>query len=902
MKIYYSPCFTADAYYHDDRQPVAFDSKICGNSQLFQLFALHLGIHHDMLSQVEREAQYYNAFSRYIAATPDSIFAESFRCGGMAVSSRCLQWRDLLVLAGWNPSLPQCDERLAALAAIEADFDCIGEADVIIELIAAMKTDCPLPPDSELVIYGIRRAWLPPYIKQTLDCLTAHGVKITEESAEVLSASPNLRLIQDYLIHHTIGDLDPADDSFQIINFPDEMTALQYVASLTPESYDLYINGANKKFDDLQSSLNAPVSGSSITNADPQIVQSFKIGLSLFAYPLNIINMLSWLVMPASPIPGTLRFRLARVIADEGGMYNDEWNQALTDYIETDRYENEDRAKREKNVKALDILLPRPDSDSISRSSLRTFVSAMQNWCMRQSQNPGIMELESQQFGKLLSMYSALLTVINGDVPEEFPYEELEKWMNAIYESSTYKYTAAMRQSRFVIATPADIASSADSVMWMDFYNESISSSTYDFLNPKEKKDLADAGCTLWDEESETRLYNYLFLIPLLRCQRKFTAITVSRCANAKPNKHPLHIRLESTFQKRGFPAVCQEGQLPNSLLRDAALIDNCMKGTSVKIQNAGSIVFPDHESNTSLDSLIQYPFDYVMQYLANFRNGTSYQIGDQYVTYGNVAHKMIQTLCQDNDYDLDKIRHAFDRDFDSLLNRIETAKGAILLLKQNKTDEMLFRQRLHESLSALLDIISGNHLTIASCERPICQKMGFSPNIDIKGFLDMTLKDEAGNPVIFDFKWSGLKNYVSKLTDNRAMQLSLYAALLSAEDGKPVSAKGYYILPVHKLLTTDARLKGKNIIHISPEDMSELVPKLINSYRYRRDQISRGDIEMADGEPMDPELIPYLAATEEENLYPLDEYTKKDKNNKDVRAKSDNRYSNYNLFKGDKQ
>ena len=29
--------------------------------------------------------------------------------------------------------------------------------------------------------------------------LYAHGVKITEEPAEVFSASPNLRLIQDYL-------------------------------------------------------------------------------------------------------------------------------------------------------------------------------------------------------------------------------------------------------------------------------------------------------------------------------------------------------------------------------------------------------------------------------------------------------------------------------------------------------------------------------------------------------------------------------------------------------------------------------------------------------------------------------------------------------------------------------
>jgi hypothetical protein len=156
-----------------------------------------------------------------------------------------------------------------------------------------------------------------------------------------------------------------------------------------------------------------------------------------------------------------------------------------------------------------------------------------------------------------------------------------------------------------------------------------------------------------------------------------------------------------------------------------------------------------------------------------------------------------------------------------------------------------------------------------------------------------MTLKDKDGKPVIFDFKWSGLDNYTSKLTDNRAMQLSLYAALLSAEDGKPVSAKGYYILPVHKLLTTDDHLIGTNVRFISPEDVSELVPKLINSYRYRRDQISRGDIEMADGNPMDPELIPYLAAMEGQNLYPLESYQGN---------KNSNRYSNYNLFKGQKK
>ncbi|MCH4147682.1 MAG: PD-(D/E)XK nuclease family protein [Prevotella sp.] len=892
MKIYFSPLFTQNAYYDFKGQRISFDAKICGIGDLFQLFGLHLGIHYDMLSSVEREAEYYNVFRAYMSARPENIFYQSFQTGGMEVASCCLRWRDSLRLAGWKPEKPQPSERLTTLAEVEKSFDCPGEADYIIEVLRAMEKECPLPSGSKIVIYGIERKMLPPYVEKALVLLEKSNIIVSKEIPSVVSTG-NLGKIQNYLINNKIEALDSGDDSFRIINFADDMTAMQYVASLDPKSADVYINSDNKKFDDLQSSLDYPTSGSSIANADPQIAQMFKIGLTLFGYPLNIINMLSWLVMPVSPIPSALRYSLARVIADEGGIYNEKWKKALKNYKEKDRYENEDRAKREKNVEALEILLPHPDSDDVNQKSLVAFVSAMQSWCVMRSKMADISDLELQQYGRLLSMYSALLTVMKGDGSESFKYEELEKWMNAIYDSATYKYTDATRNSRFVISSPSDMASNANAVTWMDFYNYSISPSTYDFLNPEEKKALADCGCQLWDEESETRLYNYILLIPILRCNKKFTAITVDKRGTDKPVKHPLHIRLESTFQKLGFSAVCKEGQLPDSLLHDAALIDNGPMGTSVKIKNASFIVFPDHESNTSLNSLIQYPFDYVMEYLAGIRNGTSYQIGEQYVTLGNVAHKMIQTLCQDNDYDLDKIRLAFNQDFDSLLNRIETAKGAILLLKQNKTDEMLFRQRLHESISALLDIISDNHLTISSCERPICQKMGFSPNIDIKGFLDMTLKDKDGKPVIFDFKWSGLDNYTSKLTDNRAMQLSLYAALLSAEDGKPVSAKGYYILPVHKLLTTDDHLIGTNVRFISPEDVSELVPKLINSYRYRRDQISRGDIEMADGNPMDPELIPYLAAMEGQNLYPLESYQGN---------KNSNRYSNYNLFKGQKK
>ena len=130
--------------------------------------------------------------------------------------------------------------------------------------------------------------------------------------------------------------------------------------------------------------------------------------------------------------------------------------------------------------------------------------------------------------------------------------------------------------------------------MWMDFYNESPYRLPPDSSIPKKRIWLTQVACGM----RETRLYNYLFLIPLLRCRRKFTAITVSRCTNAKPNKHRA-----ASGSARSRSAVsrlyCQEGQLPDSLLRDAAH-RQLHEGHLGQNQNAGSIVFPDHEQYVS--------------------------------------------------------------------------------------------------------------------------------------------------------------------------------------------------------------------------------------------------------------------------------------------------------------
>jgi hypothetical protein len=890
MIIIYSPSFSSDAFVDYKEHEILFDAKVCGDTELFGYFALHLGIHHDLLPAVEREAQYYKVFSKFITTHPDNMFTNSFRNGGMTVSSCCLKWRDNLVLAGWKPDMVQPSQRLQTLADIDKEFNCIGENDVRMQILNAMNDECPLPEGSEIRIFGISRTMLPPYVQQAFFAIEKHGIKINEIQPEV-KAKDNLGTIQNYIINNNIGNLAENDNSFDIINFPDEMTAMQYVASMKPDTYNVYINSANKNFDDLQHSLHFATSGASYSNANPQIVQLFKIGLSLFSYPLNIINMLSWLIMPVSPIASTLRHKLAKVISDKGGIRNDEWQDAINEYIEKDVYDNEDREKRMKNVDALDILLPQQNSDNISINTLRTFVDYLQSWCLRRANVEDIAEIERTQLQQLNSMFNALVTVMDNEVADEIKYEQLEQWMNAIYQSSAYKYSDAQQCSRFVVSSTGDIATDADSIIWMDFYNYTIPVPTYDFLNPSEKKVLSDEGCTLWDEDKETQLCNCLYLIPLLRCRNKFTAITIERKDTSKTDKHPLAIRLERTFDKYGFKNVCHVGKLSDEYIKEMSLINNVNTENEIRIKGTDKISFSDHESFSSLDTMIQYPFDYVMEKFARFRNGTSYQLGEMFTTEGNVAHKYIQTLCESNDFDLSKIKADFNNHFDDMVDEIIAAYGAIMLLKENKTEEMLFRQKLHESIEALLKIISDNGLKIQKCEREITQDIGLANNTSIKGFIDMTLLDVKGNPVIFDFKWSKLKYYEKKMLDNKAMQLALYAALVTKEDENAPSAKAYYILPSHLLLTTDSNLHGENVKTISPTDVDDLLPKIKASYEYRRNQIESGTIETADGCIM--EDIPYVKDTEEKNLYPLDEYEGK---------KSTNQYSNYKLFNSDKK
>ena len=106
--------------------------------------------------------------------------------------------------------------------------------------------------------------------------------------------------------------------------------------------------------------MGQPVVNSTATNSNPQLLQLFKLGLSLFARPLNVYNLLSYLQIPGNPLGG-VSYKLARVLSDEGGI-NETWKEVIKEYDFTD---DEGKNRRAEKLAFIEMLNKDYESDKI---------------------------------------------------------------------------------------------------------------------------------------------------------------------------------------------------------------------------------------------------------------------------------------------------------------------------------------------------------------------------------------------------------------------------------------------------------------------------------------------------------------------------------------------------------
>lgn len=928
MKVYFSFDYKGGrAYLGMKEQPLMMDVQVTDIEGLIDFLQLRLGLHTRKQNESTRLVAYYKCVRDYMKEngkdTENQLF-DSYLVSPLATSREMLRWRDALAVCGWNKDTPAPSRRLKVLQGVEELFAEKGITDLsirqkaIVERLKQQKgmmndVTFMMPCDPEL---------LHPVLKEIFTLAVADGAHIEHINPPKIEGNNNLAKLKKLFTSQTAEsiELDPQDESVKIWNFKDDMEAEEYLSMMDDDSYDVTIQPNTKLADNFLHMMGKPVTGSFAKNSAPQIIQLFFTGVGMMARPLNIGTLLQWLYAPAHPLPSTFRYRLAERLARNGGWLPESTDEDKNDCyhlvqdwiegkMEAEMGEPLDGKELNKRRFYASVLLPDFDGgseDTMTAQKLHLFLTELAGWSRQRStmiSQKDIDDLRISQLNQLAELCEMLKSLTDDVEPTTLlAYSDIEKHMACLYNSSEFLQYSAQATSRLTISTPGQVAAKADKVLWSGLYNFELMGPATDFLTPSEQ-DALDQYLRFWDKDDVRKMQQQALLMPLLFCQKQLTLVTIGTVDNEIVKKHPLIVRIEQQVknheQLTSEPKIDDECYVDVDALTNNARVD--CDGYYSQIKRADLIRWKQRESPTSIDKLMQDPLDYAMENIAYISDNGQSDLSNMALTKGNVAHAVIQHLFYipgdvQSGYP-DAIRARVEADYEAVFCKMIETKGAMLLLQENAIERRQLFELLRECIDHLIDIIEKNHLHVTACEMLLDGNTFGTPDDatpSMHGFADMVLAYDNGQHVIFDFKWTSSKSYYQGLLEhNRSSQLAIYADLLGELTDNHTLPTAYFLMPIGRLFSTeDFNSHWAKKVELADDSVKgDIISRIVASYRYRRNEIMSGRIEMAEGGAL-AELA-YFDDTEAYNLFPL-KSAYEDENLKEV-----NDFSNYKLFKG---
>ena len=848
MNIIYSPEFNSTSFIDlERRRDQLLGLKVCGSQELLSELELRAGIVALEQSEPERLVAFHESLSRNVKGT---IFEQSFKTDEIGVARQLLSWCDNLLMAGWNPKEHRFTKKLENLALlVDTKIKC--QASRWNEIYEYIKTHKLFDEGDFLEVHAAPES-LPLIIRRTLDELHHQG-------------------IVDYIQPATT---DPAYN-LKVYKFKTRTAAYLWYLS-TPEALNdinVTVSSDNCMLNDMAISLNKPVVNSRSIDSNPQVLQLFKLGVSLFARPLNVYNLLSYLQVSGHPAKG-VAFQLAKVLADEGGV-NEKWKETIDNYDFMDKDGND---KRDDCVSFINMVTEDYQKDSIPVEPIKNYANKLAHWCDMQTRSKHVSDERKEQLVVLASFCRSLVQTLKGK--NTITSEELLIAVDGIYQPQSFTHFKAEKNSPDFVSSITQLADNVNNVCWLGCVGGSLPTYPYDFLNADEIGELNNHELTIPSKTQYYTQYRQMQLNALQNIRQNLILVCWEYDGNARQEEHPLLTEFKSNNAE----------QWADILIEDEEPHLEEKSGKVVKLD-----IYPDYqlkaeqlkklkretESYSSVSTLIQHPFDYTLDYLLKLREPTVGQLDDLDTTKGNVAHLFIENLVKEFQAEMPaKYKQLNDEERIARIDAAICQKGAILLLPEYKMEKDQFMAKLKESAQVLADIITHLGLQPVECEMKMNVKLERIGSFEAKA--DMVLQ-EVNNPsryAIFDFKWSENNSFEKKLKENRAMQLEFYrqaAGKYFKQEPEDIKV-AYYLFPKCALFTTDFPESdhiNKVAIDFDAKDRI-LFEEIKNSYEYRRNELDNGKVE--DSELCKIAELEYTKDTT--NLtprYPLEEdYNKK--------------------------
>ncbi|HEX7038333.1 MAG TPA: PD-(D/E)XK nuclease family protein [Pseudomonadales bacterium] len=838
----------------------AIGEATVGPQGLLRMLESDLGLAPVLDHPAERLIAYRGCLAA--ADGPQRFYHRSFQVDPINVTATLASWREQWYEAGWTGAFPAgLPARLTDLADVERLArervpPCVGQRLArVLDALETRRTQI-----ETLVLHGDPAA-LPLLWRCVLERIgyqAAPGVH-----AAAAPPQSDLGRVQARLATLSEGEA-PArlelsgDGSFVVVRAASPDVSARAIAEWLrsrPDPDTLLIAEQNGIIvDNAMERSGLPRCGFQHYSRFRAVSQVLKLALGLLWEPLDPHLLLQFLIHPVGPVPAGLRRTLAEAVARQPGVGGAAWTAALERLEERRREKGAGRDAIDAERALVTYWFESPRHDPAAGAPLAVLVERAQrcaSWLV------GRLAAATEPVERALfagahaqaGAFIAALGQLRDQGRERLPRIETERLVDEVTRDQPDP--ALFAEVGHVRATthPGNVTRPWRRVIWWDLKAQNQS-----FGYPWSTSELAalqEAGVALPTTEERLAQRAAEWLQPLFACEAQLVLVV----HHGDAGHHPLWTRIASLFD--GWAEV----DLEQALLagRDPLLpqLEVDTEPVAVKTLPAPrrwwelppEVALPPRpvESYSSLSKLFHYPHGWVLGYAARLRTGRAEDVADQWLLYGNLAHRLFETFFREHPDWATLTETAVFRWLQRALPRLVAAEGAVLLERGRGVDHEQVVTTLERALLRLLE-----HLRAAGVVRVEPERGGRAPFLDggmeIAGSIDLLLTTGSGREIVLDAKWGGEQYRARDLEQNLHLQLVSYAYLRQcAADGGRWPYQAYFIVTTGNVVAPDDTVFPDALVHAPAEgiDVARLWRAAEATYRWRRAQLDRGLIEV---------------------------------------------------------
>jgi len=852
MTINFNPFYNSDVFVAD--ADCGLGITFMGPFSLLCELELRSGRSRGSEDGMQRAIRYMQAMGKAYYANPNIFYAKSFDHDDLGTAEVVLRWRDSIRRYGWSPYKDSESEKLKGLSEVEAYFDTEGPSDRWREILEEAKSNAILSP-SDIINVTCEKEDLEPLYAELLDAIGSHGTKVNYKVDREPETKP------------------------EILCFHNDTEAHEWLSSQDYSGKDILVGADRGMLNDMLYTLGKPMVGNSEEGIGP-VMRLFTLGLSLFSNPVNVVELLAYLQLPKSPLNAayikksrkdgieyqkSLCCELADTLSRKGGIGRD-WENAIKNALydfEGNAYDDQTRKEVLTFIGMWDCV----DSKTkvVSRDAVAEYAKRLGRWAQRKFKKAGETEDDlNVQYHALASFCDSMCILLEGQ-PKFIDSRKIPLWAGRIIKPITLSGDFARKGSINLVTSLGNIHSVPDHIIWMSAETRTDSGYEFSFLSKKDIDELSSHGVEIPEREMMLKAVRNISMNALSMAKNPVTIVTCEKVGSEQttPNHVIAELTQKFSLKPQTNPFIAPLSESRHVMTDSGKKEELCVEPFDIKS-------LEKIESATSIECLINHPFEYYIGNIADLEGYGTAQMSDTYIIKGNVAHEYIEMLGKSQGYDIKKMRAVHNADFNNRVDDVTREKGLILLSEENSITYRNFKTTLRKSINTLLDLIAGMKLTIIEQEYKFTVPM--EPFGCLTGKIDCLLQDINGDYVIFDFKWNEGDKYSKKVLDNKALQLALYKKAIEIDKNAKVSFSAYYVFPKRDLYSADYPLVAPAGFEvIEPIRHEDTFIQVCNSYIYRCRQLQDGILEEADGCALAD--LQYFADMNGCNLYPLDSY-----------------------------